>query len=397
MSPSLSPRGAAVFSPCGVYRYRLERAIAPQLERVVAFVMLNPSTATEHVDDPTIRRCIGFARSWDAGRLVIGNLFALRATDPRVMKAHAEPVGPDNDQHLLAIAREAHLVVCAWGNHGAHRGRARGRRAPPRRRRRAPRAAALEGGTSGTPSVSRGGHAADEVVGVSDLVDFYSEAGVRVWLRLDDDCRGDLDIVRIRGPRVGTPPEWFTEECSNSGLDMVLRAQWRADTCDDRAVWAVEQGLCPGQPFLVAIDPPHWYRCSYEYEEYDVEWSWELLDRMPRTAERAARAWASFYVRRREICEAQRAEADARRLKSETDLSAMYISTDVYWHGYYDECAPPDGTIIRLRSQHGALYIDGRAHGTDRERRAWEDLVRSAVLRLPHLTPEIIRALPRRW
>lgn len=125
MTALIFPRGAAVFSPCGAYRYRLERTVTPQLERVVAFIMLNPSTATEHVDDPTIRRCIGFARSWDAGRLVIGNLFALRATDPRVMKAHAEPVGPDNDQHLLAVAREAHLVVCAWGNHGAHRGRAR--------------------------------------------------------------------------------------------------------------------------------------------------------------------------------------------------------------------------------------------------------------------------------
>jgi hypothetical protein len=232
---------------------------------------------------------------------------------------------------------------------------------------------------------------------MSELVDLYNAEGVRVWLRLDDDCRGDLDIRRIRGPHLGTPPEWFTEECSESRLESVIHPQWRPDG-GTWATWALEHGLCPGQPFLVEIDAPRLYRCSYEYDEWDVEWTWDLLDVVPRSPERAARIWADFYVRRREILEAQRQDAADRRLKSETDRAAMFISTGVYWHSrYYDECSPPDGEIVRLLSKHGALHIEGRAHGERAQERAWDDLVRRAVLRLPHLTPQFIRELPRRW
>lgn len=109
---------SATFSACGRYRYRLGRDFDKKVStRGVAFLMLNPSTASATTDDPTIRRCIGFAQSWGYGWLVVGNVYALRSTDPRVLWNVDDPVGPENDRHLGEICREAELVVCAWGAH----------------------------------------------------------------------------------------------------------------------------------------------------------------------------------------------------------------------------------------------------------------------------------------
>lgn len=91
----------------------------------VAFVMLNPSTADETDLDPTCRRCKGFAEDWGYGRLVVGNIFALRSTDPNQLYDHDDPVGPENDEHLRQICEEADLVVAAWGTHGDFHDRGR--------------------------------------------------------------------------------------------------------------------------------------------------------------------------------------------------------------------------------------------------------------------------------
>jgi hypothetical protein len=111
----------ATVSPCGLYRYDLTRVWRPDLDRVV-FCMLNPSTADGTQDDPTIRRCVGFADAWGYGGLVVVNLFALRATDPKQIFEHyytkGSPVGPDNDRVLLDRTANAPLVVAAWGVHG---------------------------------------------------------------------------------------------------------------------------------------------------------------------------------------------------------------------------------------------------------------------------------------
>lgn len=88
------------------------------------FLMLNPSTATATDDDPTIRRCIGFARRWGFGALAVGNLFAVRSTDPRCIRQVANPVGKDNDEWLQRLRRDSALCVAAWGNHGVFAGRA---------------------------------------------------------------------------------------------------------------------------------------------------------------------------------------------------------------------------------------------------------------------------------
>lgn len=116
--------GSAVFSSCGKYRYRLERVLIDPADDVVinsvAFCMLNPSTAGAKLDDNTIRRCMSYARDWGYNRLIVVNLFAWRATFPMALYAHdIDPVGPDNDEHILMAAREADKLVCAWGQHGA--------------------------------------------------------------------------------------------------------------------------------------------------------------------------------------------------------------------------------------------------------------------------------------
>lgn len=106
----------AILSGCGIYRYALERWWDNGLPSVL-FVMLNPSTADGTKDDPTIRRCIGFARSWGYGGLLVGNLFAYRATDPRELPADDTAIGPENAAQLDRLARRASLIVAAWGGH----------------------------------------------------------------------------------------------------------------------------------------------------------------------------------------------------------------------------------------------------------------------------------------
>lgn len=112
----------ALFSPMGRYRYRLWRRWEPERPHVV-WVLLNPSTADAEQDDPTIRRCMGYARAWHFGGIEVVNLFALRGSDPKVIYEADDPVGPENDIHLLEAALEGELVVCAWGAHGSHQGR----------------------------------------------------------------------------------------------------------------------------------------------------------------------------------------------------------------------------------------------------------------------------------
>jgi len=110
-------RRSATFSPCRRYRYVLRRVWDNQ-QPLVMFVGLNPSTADEHVDDPTIRRCIGFAKRWGYGSLVMANLFAYRSTDPSLLPLVSDPVGPRNDWWLSRLNRNVNLVVVAWGTNG---------------------------------------------------------------------------------------------------------------------------------------------------------------------------------------------------------------------------------------------------------------------------------------
>jgi hypothetical protein len=112
----------AQYSDCERYRYRWIRSWDESLPRI-AFLMLNPSTATELATDPTVERCYRRAVGWGFGTLEVVNLFALRSTDPQGLYRVKDPVGTDNDQAITAAVLLAQQVVCGWGTYGRHLGR----------------------------------------------------------------------------------------------------------------------------------------------------------------------------------------------------------------------------------------------------------------------------------
>jgi hypothetical protein len=112
----------AKLSDCRTYRYGLWREWDGD-GKCCVFIGFNPSTADENEDDPTIRRCIQFAKDWGYGRLVMLNLFAYRSTDPNALSRVDNPIGDENDQMLLSVCSNADIVVAAWGNHGALKAR----------------------------------------------------------------------------------------------------------------------------------------------------------------------------------------------------------------------------------------------------------------------------------
>ncbi len=109
----------AMFSSCRRWRYLLWRRW-DESKPVANFLMLNPSTADEMKLDPTCSRARHYAENWGYGALIVTNVFGWRSTDPGVMKAAKDPVGPENDAAIVRAAKDSALVVCAWGNHGAH-------------------------------------------------------------------------------------------------------------------------------------------------------------------------------------------------------------------------------------------------------------------------------------
>jgi hypothetical protein len=113
----------AVYSDCENYRFLLTRTWGDGPRAL--FIMLNPSTATEFQNDPTVERCERRARALGYGAFRVTNIFAWRATDPRDMRAAPDPVGAENDRAILDSLDWADTVICAWGNHGAHLDRGR--------------------------------------------------------------------------------------------------------------------------------------------------------------------------------------------------------------------------------------------------------------------------------
>lgn len=113
---------AASFCRRRIYRYTLWRRWSDG-DRYVNFICLNPSTADESTDDPTVKKLVKCARSWGYDAVCVTNLFAFRATSPRDMMRSQDPIGFGNDRHILEIAADASLIVCAWGRGGAFNGR----------------------------------------------------------------------------------------------------------------------------------------------------------------------------------------------------------------------------------------------------------------------------------
>lgn len=113
-----------IFSNCKKYRYTLWREWTTLIEdcryahSYVNFICLNPSTATAIEDDPTIRRCVGFAKRWGYGAMCMTNLFAYRSTNPIELTKINDPIGNENNEYLKRIADHALLIIIGWGNHG---------------------------------------------------------------------------------------------------------------------------------------------------------------------------------------------------------------------------------------------------------------------------------------
>jgi hypothetical protein len=116
-----------VFSPCRRYRYVLDcdfsDLFSEPSEKYVAIVGLNPSIANENQLDPTLTRIRGFSARFGFSRFIMLNLFAIVSTDPKKMLIHPDPVGPENNEHILKVASAAAMVICAWGSSGVHRAR----------------------------------------------------------------------------------------------------------------------------------------------------------------------------------------------------------------------------------------------------------------------------------
>ena len=107
----------ATFSDCRKYRYALSRTWNGK-KKTILFIGLNPSTANEKIDDPTIRRCINYAQNWGYASLLMVNLFAYRATLPSELKNVKNPIGNDNDLQIIELSKKADIAVAAWGNEG---------------------------------------------------------------------------------------------------------------------------------------------------------------------------------------------------------------------------------------------------------------------------------------
>lgn len=112
-----SMKKGAVIDKTGTYRYSLWREWDQDRLKLV-FIMLNPSKADADIDDPTLRRCINFAKSWGCGGLLVVNLFAYRSAIPLELRHVSDPVGKANDRYLKRAIKSADKVVVAWGNNG---------------------------------------------------------------------------------------------------------------------------------------------------------------------------------------------------------------------------------------------------------------------------------------
>lgn len=116
---SIVLKTGAVFSDCRCYRYSLWR-IWDFSGPLVMFIGLNPSTADERHDDPTLVRCLRFAKEWGFSGLYMANLFAYRATNPRALTKVIDPIGVENDKWLIDLSQRSETVVGAWGNRGRY-------------------------------------------------------------------------------------------------------------------------------------------------------------------------------------------------------------------------------------------------------------------------------------
>jgi hypothetical protein len=237
------------------------------------------------------------------------------------------------------------------------------------------------------------------------LVDFFSKEVVRVWLMLDP--QNDLSMEECGDDEIGTRPEWLQYALSNMSWSDMLDARLYGE---HKLRWMVENGIAPGQPFLVEMPHPHysksWTDCGYEY---DTEYSPDIIRILPMKPSRVADALEreQNYLAKSRVW---KAEHDAKQeFLVRTDVKAMFVETQVYFgrgQSSYDDMCMPSGIRYDLCSN---ASIDKRARGRWRtatlaqgeddegdRTKAFEKLVDEAVKRLPGLSAEVVRAMPKR-
>lgn len=237
------------------------------------------------------------------------------------------------------------------------------------------------------------------------LVDFYSKAVVRVWLMMDPT--NGLDLEEVGEESVGEPPEWLVYERENQGWDDILGISY---TDDKMLRWGLENGIAPGQLFLVELPHPryskHWTDCGYEY---DVDYAPSIVRVRPMKPSCAARAFEREWSRIAEGREWRAEREKEQRYLVRTDVKSMFVQSEVYFssgQSLYDDMEMPSGVRYSLCSNANidkraagrwvtATLVSGEDDGGD-YKKAFERLVECAVRELPGLCAEVIRTLPQR-
>lgn len=242
------------------------------------------------------------------------------------------------------------------------------------------------------------------------LVNLYQEKQIHVWFRLEIDG-DDLGFDALRAHKViGDEPSWM-EEYRDCGVETALDVH-RGRENGGVLLWALEQGIAPGQRFWVCVREPTWVEGSYEYpDEYDIEWDAEVVYREPWSDKRAANAWERAI---KSIRESRQAIADfhrAERAIQRSDVSAMFLHSDVYFAPGQcpsDDMEMPAGVRCSLQTSattrprkdcHLPWATATLASGEDHDgnwQRAIENMATNARKALPELAHVDFRALPRR-
>ena len=244
------------------------------------------------------------------------------------------------------------------------------------------------------------------------LTDLYAPSFVRVWLVPDGDRfeeAGEADH--------GEVPEWYGRDAMELGWDGIFQSYGRTHSGDfpHDLLFLLDHGLAPDQPFLVHLEAPHWYRSSYEYSEWDCEWTWDIIDRVPLAPETAAKRWEEA-LRSEQAWRKAKAEREAQhRFLSRSQRDAMFIRMCWYFgngQSWYDEMSAPRALRLSLCSsvswhkprpvklekknhcyEIGATLVSGEDDQGDHET-AMKALVKNAAKELPGLEEAFIRKLP---
>jgi hypothetical protein len=202
------------------------------------------------------------------------------------------------------------------------------------------------------------------------LSDIYlgDKSPVYVWLWLEEYDE-DLEIEECAASSIGDMPEWLDPELGQGGWESIISPTWTTvesglGWCFARTwtTWALREGIAPRQPFQLEVHPPRYCRCGgYEYpDEWDVEWTWDIvrIERWPQ--ERVLKAWDRWTRRVKCYDEYARSRMKTFLEKQTTDIKSMYVHTSWYWpSGTYDEMSPPGGVRVKLCSDH--RDVDGIA------------------------------------